>query len=79
MAQPLSSLATQILGIHPNISACTIKTLRKMKHFIGTVFGDSTWSCTSESNCPLQGAVQGNCATSPIFIALSFVILSYLQ
>ena len=79
MAHPVSSLAAQRLGVHPNIAACMIKTLCQMKHFIRTAYGDSTWSYTGTPSRPLQGAVQGNGAASPIFIAISCVILSYLQ
>ena len=79
MAHLISSLATQRLGVHPNIAACMIKTLCRMKHFIRTAYGDSTWSYTGEANRPLQGAIQGNGAASPIFIAISCVILSFLQ
>ena len=50
---PISSLVTQRLGFHPNIEACIIKTLYKMKHFIRTAYGDSTWSYTGELNVPL--------------------------
>ena len=79
MPHPKSSLATQRLGVHLKIAACMIKTLCKMKHFIRTAYGDSTWSYTGKSNRPLQGAVQYNGAASPIFIANSCMILSYLQ
>ena len=79
MAHPVSSLAAQRLGVHPNVAACMIKTLCQMKHFIRTAYGDSTWSYTGTKAQPLQGAVQGNGAASPIFIAISCVILSYLQ
>ena len=79
MAHPVSSLATQRLGVHPNIATCMVKTLCKMKHFIRTAYGDSTWSYTGTPNLPLQGAIQGNGAASPIFIAISCVILSYLE
>ena len=79
MAHPISSLAVQRLGVAPNITNCMIRTLCKMKHYIRTAYGDSTWSYIGEPNRPLQGAVQGNGAASPIFIAISCVILSYLK
>ena len=79
MAHPVSSLCTQRLGIHPQIANCMIRTLCQMKHFIRTAYGDSQWSYIGTTNRPLQGAVQGNGAASPIFVAISCVILSFLQ
>ena len=79
MAHPISSLVAQRHGAHPNIAARMIKTLCKMKHVIKTAYRDNIWLYTGESNRQLQGAVQGNGDASPIFIAISCVILSYLQ
>ena len=79
MVHPISSLATQRLGCHPNMAACMIKTLCKMTHFIKIAYRDSIWSYAGESNRLLQGSVQENGATSPIFIAISYVILLYEQ
>ena len=64
MAHPVSSFATQRLGVHPNIVACMIETLCRMKHFICTAYGDSTWSYIGKDNCTPEGAVQGNGADS---------------
>ena len=79
MAHPISSLCSQRLGVPPKIAKCMINTLCKMKHFMRTAYGDSDWSYCGTTSKPLQGAVQGNGAASPIFIAISCVILSYLE
>ena len=51
-----------------------------MKHFIRTAYSDSEWYYGAEKeDKPLQGAVQGNGASSPIFIAISCVIIAYLE
>jgi len=77
---PVSSLCSQRLGVSPKISEYMINTLCNMKHFMRTAYGDSNWnySCGSPSR-PLQGALQDNGAASPIFIAISCVILSVLE
>jgi len=79
MAHPVSSLCTQRLGVPPQIAQCMIRTLCQMKHFIRTAYGDSKWSYIGAKNKPLQGAVQGNGAASPIFVAISCTILAYLE
>ena len=80
MAHPISSLASQRLGVAPKIAQCMINTLCKMKHYILTAYGDSDWYYGGDKETlPLQGAVQGNGAASPIFIAISCVIISYLE
>ena len=80
MAHPVSSLScSQRLGVSSKISQCMINTLRKMKHYMHTAYGDSDWSYSGSPSRPLQGAVQGNGAASPIFIAISCVILAFLE
>ena len=79
MAHPVSSLCTQRLGVSPKITSCMINALCSMKHFIRTAYGDSDVYYTGESNRPFQGGIQGNGAASPIFIAISCVILQYIE
>ena len=79
MAHPVTSLAVQRLGVSKNITKCMIKTLCRMKHHIRTAYGDSTWAYSGTIEKPLQGAIQGNGAASPMFIAISCVILAYLE
>ena len=79
MAHPVTSLAAQRLGVSPRITKCMIQTLIKMKHYIRTAYGDSEWSYGGNMTRPLQGAIQGNGAASPMFVAISCVILSYLE
>ena len=79
MAHPVSSLCSQKLGVSPNITTCMINTLCSMKHYIRTAYCDSDWSYTGTKNKPLQGGIQGNGAASPIFVAISYVILQYLE
>ena len=79
MAHPVSSLCTQRLGVPSQITQCMIRTLCQMKHFIRTAYGNSKWSYIGTKNKPLQGAVQGNGAASPIFVAISCTILAYLE
>ena len=79
MAHPVSSLCSQRLGVSAKISKCMINTLCQMRHFMRTAYGDSDWSYCGSPSRPLQGAVQGNGAASPIFIAISCVILSFLE
>ena len=79
MAHPVFSLCSQRLGVSAKISKCMINTLCQMRHFMRTAYGDSDWSYCGSSSRPLQGAVQGNGAASPIFIVISCVILSFLE
>ena len=79
MAHPISSLCAQRLGVSPNISKCMITSLCKMKHYVRTAYGDSDWYYCGTPSKPLQGAVQGNGAASPMFVAISCVILAYLE
>ena len=79
MAHPVSSLCAQRLGTSSTVSECMINTLCRMQHYIRTAYGDSEWSYTGSSRRPLQGAVQGNGAASPLFIAISCVIISFLE
>ena len=79
MAHPVTSLAVQRLGVSEKITQCMIKTLCKMKHYIRTAYGDSEWAYGGDENKPLQGAIQGNGAASPMFVAISCVILAYLE
>jgi len=79
MAHPISSLCAQRLGVSPSISKCMITSLCKMKHYVRTAYGDSDWYYCGTPSKPLQGAVQGNGAASPMFVAISCVILAYLE
>ena len=79
MAHPVSSLCSQRLGVPAKIAQCMIRTLCNMKHYMRTAYGDSEWSYCGTSSHPLQGAVQGNGAASPMFIAISCVIISFLE
>ena len=79
MAHPISSLATQRLGVPANVAHSMITTLCQMKHFIRTAYGDSEEWYSGTSSRPLQGGVQGNGAAAPIFIAISCVLLNYLE
>ena len=78
MAHPVSSLSSQRLGVAPSVANCMIDTLCRMKHYIRTAYGDSEWYYRKKRK-PLQGAIQGNAAASPIFIAISSVITSFLE
>jgi hypothetical protein len=79
MAHPVSSLATQRLGVHPNVVDTMIQTLCNMRHYIRTAYGDSEDYYTGAKDRPLQGGVQGNGAAAPIFLAISCVILNYFE
>ena len=80
MAHPVSSLASQRLGVSSSIAKCMITTLCNMQHYIRTAYGDSDWSYGGKHEKKiLQGAVQGNGAASPIFIAISCVIIAFLE
>ena len=79
MAHPVTLLSAQRLGVSPTITKCMIKTLCKMKHYIRTAYGDSEWCYGGTKTKPLQGAIQGNGAASPMFVATSGVILAYLE
>ena len=50
-----------------------------MKNFMRTTYGDSEWSYIGEPSHPLQSALQGNGTASPMFVAISCVILSFLE
>ena len=80
MAHPVSSLCSQRLGVPKNIVKTMINTLTSMQHFIRTAYGDSEESYGGQDEMhPLQGAVQGNGAASPMFIAISCVLLESLS
>ena len=79
MAHPVSSLCSQRLGVPSKIAQCMIKTLCNMKHYMRTAYGDSEWSYCGTPSKPLQGAVQGNGAASPMFVAISCVIIAFLE
>ena len=79
MAHPISSLATQRLGVPSNVAHSMITTLCQMKHYIRTAYGDSDEWYSGSTLRPLQGGVQGNGAAAPIFIAISCVLLNYLE
>jgi len=50
-----------------------------MKHYVRNAYRDSEWCYGGTKTKPLQGAVQGNGAASPMFVATSCVILAYLE
>ena len=51
-----------------------------MRHFNTTAYGDSESSYGEEnSEKPLQGAIQSNDTASPIFVAISCVLLQFLN
>jgi len=79
MAHPISSLATQRLGVHPNIAHTMITTLCNMRHFVRTAYGESEDYYSGTAQRPLQGGVQGNGAAAPIFIAISCILLNYFE
>ena len=79
MAHPISSLSTQRLGVPSTVVETMITTLCQMKHYIRTAYGDSDDWYSGTDDEPLQGGVQGNGAAAPIFIAISCVLLSYLE
>jgi len=80
MAHPVSSLAAQRLGVPKNISQSMIRTIMSMKHYIRTAYGDSDFYYGGEDeDFVLQGAIQGNGAASPLFIAISCVLLTFLE
>ena len=71
MAHPVSSLATQRLGVHPNVVNTMIQTLCNMRHYIvRTAYGDSQDYYTGVKDRPLQGGVQGNGAAARYFLLL---------
>ena len=79
MAHPVTSLSVQRLGVSANVTKCMIKTICRMKHYIRTAYGDSDWSYIGTDEKPLQGSIQGNGAASPMFVAISCVILAFLE
>ena len=79
MAHPITALSVQRLGVSANVTKCMIKTICRMKHYIRTAYGDSDWAYIGTNEKPLQGAIQGNGAASPMFVAISCVILAYLE
>ena len=79
MAHPVSALCSQRVGISKNITTTMISTITSMQHYIRTAYGDSDSSYGGDSEQPLQGAIQGNAAASPMFVAISCVLLQFLQ
>ena len=80
MAHPISSLCSQRLGLSTNITSTMIKTISSMRHYIRTAYGDSdVYYGGDKSSTILQGGIQGNGAASPIFVAISCVLLQFLH
>jgi len=80
MAHPISALCSQRLGLSKNITSTMIKTISSMRHYIRTAYGDSDdYYGGDKISTILQGGIQGNGAASPIFIAISCVLLQFLQ
>jgi len=55
-----------------------ISTISNMRHYIRTAYGDSDFSYGSDGKI-LQGSIQGNAAASPMFVAISCVLLNFLE
>ena len=79
MAHPITSIAAQRLGVPKKIIKCMINALVRMKHFVRTAYGDSDRYYIGKKEMPFQGAIQGNGAASPLFVAISCLILAYLE
>ena len=79
MAHPVSALCTRRLGVPPMIVKSMISSLTRMRHFLRTAYGDSTISYGGNLQQPLQGAIQGNGAAAQIFVALSCVMIAFLE
>lgn len=50
-----------------------------MKHFVRTAYGDSKTHYSGDHQAPLQGGVQGNPASPPMWTAFTIVIISLLS
>ena len=79
MAHPVSALATRRLGVPPMIVRSMVKSLTRMKHFVRTAYGDSDSFYGNNLIRPLQGAIQGNGAAAQIFVALSCIMIQFLE
>ena len=80
MAHPVSSLCAQRLGVSKQVAKSMITTISSMKHYIRTSYGDSDFYYGgSDEDYVLQGAIQGNGAASPLFVAISCVLLDFLE
>ena len=79
MAHPVSALCTRRLGVPPMVVKTMIQSLTHMKHFVRTAYGDSESSYGGDCTRPLQGAIQGNGAAAQIFVALSCVMIQFLE
>ena len=79
MAHPVSALCTRRLGVPPMVVKSMISSLTRMRHFLRTAYGDSAISYGGNLTKPLQGAIQGNGAAAQIFVALSCVMIAFLE
>ena len=78
MAHSVTSLCSQRLGVSKNVTDTMISTISNMRHYIRTAYGDSDSSCGSDGKI-LQGSIQGNAAASPMFVAITCVLLNFLE
>ena len=79
MAHPVSALCTRRLGVPPLVVRSMITSLTKMKHFLRTAYGDSDIFYGNNQRQPLQGAIQGNGAAAQIFVAISCIMIKFLE
>ena len=79
MAHPVAALCTRRLGVPPMVVKSMVSSLTRMKHFLRTAYGDSAISYGGDLRKPLQGAIQGNGAAAQIFVAISCLMIAFLE
>ena len=67
------------LGVNTTAVTCLFNTLQNMKNYIRTAYGDSDGYYSGDPGRPLQGGGQGNPAASPMWTAISMVIMAVLS
>ena len=79
MAHPVCFLVSQRLGVPPNVVQCMITAIQRMTHTVRTGYGDADVSYGNCAENPLQGGGQGNGAALPLFVAISYILVSVLE
>ena len=79
ISHPFASLVCQYFGLHISYIIVFLKTIQQMQMHVRTSFGISQGFYEGFAQKPFQGAIQGNGASTAIWIIVSIFLLMYME
>lgn len=79
MAHPVCSLVSQRLGVDLPVRQCMLSEIQCMTHRVRTGYGDLDVQYGNDQETPLHGGGQGNGASLPLWLAMSYILLAVFE